>query len=261
MISKTTIEVNRIIFKDFESELIRKTKKYHDLVSELDKAKKKNIILRKWFNLSNENYTIARRRISDFLCKGIKERALSDFQYGRQIGTVLMPIIMNTINSFEYISNLLALNSKGFHSELNKLLKPSLDSISNPKNWLETDESIRASVLNKVRFSINSISFQRKTLRQLGKITPDGFAFLSFVWNIRNSMHNNFINKEKISYRLFDEDTERELLYEIDKGKGIQFWDTPKWNIVITERLIEILVKIIVSFDDLPIERKDLVEI
>lgn len=259
MVNSKIIAQNIILFKGLENHLIELVKKYR-LLEEKAKAEPHEI-LRKWYYLCNENYALSRRRVTDFLFgPGIREDSLEEFQYQRQIGMVLMPIILNFVNAFEYISTLLILNSNRFNKSLENIIKPKIDSLNT--KWEETNKDLKQSVIGTIRFSKNSISVQRKVLRKMSLIqNADDFSFLCFVWSIRNAMHNNFINTEEVKYVLKDEDTGRELNYHIPKGKGIQFWDTPKWNIVITERLANIMRDIIKGLDDLPLKKEEIIDL
>lgn len=255
MISDETIQGNIALFKGLEAHLTQLVGKYKSL--EEDAGKQPNEILRKWYNLCNENYAISRRRVSDYLSgQTISENDLNDFQYMRQVGTVLMPIILNFVNSYEYISTLLRLNSKSLSDQLDAIIKPQLDSLDS--KWSETDKSIRNSIIQVIKDSVRNTSKVRKALRKMDVIDDNDAKLLSFVWDIRNAMHNNFVNTGKISYELKDKDTGRTLKYHLEAGAGIQFWDTPKWNIVITEELAEIMVKIIGGLNDLPMEKSKL---
>lgn len=255
MIDDKVIQGNILLFKGLERHLTQLVDNYKSLE---EKAKTEpNEILRRWYNLCNENYAISRRRVSDFLCGDtITDKELNDFQYMRQVGTVLMPIILNFVNSFEYISTLLRMNSKILQKELDTIIKPQVESLNS--KWFETNTSVRDSVIKVIKNSVQNTSKIRKALRRLNIIDDNDVRFLSFVWEIRNAMHNNFINTQKISYKLKDKETGRTLDYTIEAGKGIQFWDTPKWNIVITEMLTEIMVKIIIGLSDLPKEKSEI---
>jgi hypothetical protein len=153
----------------------------------------------------------------------------------------------------------LRLNSETVSSKLENIIKPQIDSLNN--KWTETDTTIKQSVLVVIKNSVRNTSKFRKALKQIGIIDKEEVRFLCFVWDIRNAMHNNFVNTEKISYELKDEDTNRKLKYVLEAGQGIQFWDTPKWNIVITEKMAKLMVKVIESLDDLPLEKSNILDL
>lgn len=255
MIAYESIKLNIDLFKGLEKNLSELVEKY--ILLEKEASKISNEVLRKWYNLCNSNYAISRSRVSDYLSGStIINKKLTDFQYRLQVGAVLMPTILNFVNSFEYVSTLLRMNSLCLSTELENIVKPQLNSLVS--KWTETDKGIRESVITVIENSVQNTSKTRKALKNMKIIDDDDVTFLRFIWDIRNAMHNNFVNTRKISYQLKDKETGRTLDYTIEPGKGIQFWDTPKWNLVITEKLAEIMVKIISGLDDLPKQKSDL---
>lgn len=246
------------MFKGLERDLRALVKDTMQKESEAKEEDKQ--ILKRWYNLCNRTYAISRRRVSDYICgPTIRELSLDDDQYATQVGGVLIPIILDMVNNFEYISQLVMKNSELMRDEIDNEISPILSSLET--SWTESDSKIRTSVINGVNYSAKSISSQRKALRRIEVLSEEDIKFLRFVWDIRNSMHNNFMNSKKIKYTLVDEDTGRELVYELEAWSGIQFWDTPRWNIVIAKKLMGIMVKVIQDLEDLVQNSDDMREL
>lgn len=215
-----TIKINAIASKAFEKRLSILVKQYY--AKGLD-MKGKNEILKKWYNLCNENYYIEREIIREYL-KGedIKGENQDIKQYSRQIGSRIYPLFVHFINSFEYICEVLYLNSPTLQEELKK---------------------------NKEK---SFISEYIKLFSKLDYITEDEETLLFSFWSMRNAMHRQNFPREKIEFELKDYTNGNILQYKVKKGKVVY---TPEWGLdKITEVMSSIMVDIINNIPDLEVK-------
>lgn len=199
----------------FEQRLIQLVQKYHAL----ETAETGNEIKRKWLNLCNENYAIQRRMVTDYIRGECIKEGLDEDQYQRQVGARVYPLFVNFINSFEYICELLYLNSP----------------------------SIQAKLFERKERSF--ISHYRKAFKQLSMLTSDEIDTLKAIWDIRNAMHRNNCSRNAIDLQITDYETGQTRRYQVDAGDPIF---VPPWGIdKITEVMANSLLKVIDNLADL----------
>lgn len=217
---KNLVRINHLACMAFEERLSSLVKEY----SEKEKdTKGKNEILRKWYNLCNENYYIEREMIKEYL-RGddIKGEHHDIKQYRRQIGSRIYPLFVSFINSFEYICEVLYLNSPTLQQELKK---------------------------NKERSFIREYI---KVFSNLDYIDKNQEQLLFNFWSMRNAMHRQNFPREEIEFKLKDYTNGNILQYKVDKGEVVY---TPEWGLdKITEVMSSIMVDIINNIPDLKVK-------
>lgn len=212
--------INQLACKAFEDRLTILVKDYFEKEKSI---KGTNEILRKWYNLCNENYYIEKEMIKEYL-RGddIKGEHHDIKQYRRQIGSRIYPLFINFINSFEYICEVLYLNSSTLQQKLKK---------------------------NKEK---SFISEYIKTFFNLKYITKDQEELLFSFWSMRNAMHRNNFAREKIEFEILDYETSKQIKYLVKAGESLY---TPEWGLdKITEVMSSIIVDIINNIPDLEVK-------
>jgi hypothetical protein len=241
------IALNKTKSKEFEQELTRLVKFYDQKIKNLNASEGE--LLKRWYKLCNETYAVRRRIISDYLVGStINERTLDDFQYRRQMGSRIYPLLLDFISISEFIFQLLLLNSPALSLKLDERIKPIKESLK--KHWSETNKDIRSSVLSSVGFKRQSVSFIRDTLVEMGVVKQHDSDFLKSVWELRNQIHANFIAQKNINFTFMPDSGGVMLSYSVKKGQPLY---TPDWSLMkITERISRIMQETIAGVKDIP---------
>lgn len=230
------IEINKEIFKGFESQLKKLTIKYKTL----EDAETRGTLNQRWYNLCNGNYARLRRNITDFISGSSITEKLPKDNYDLLIGRISMRIVEDFVNSFELILGDL-FEENGYNDQLQSEIQPLIDLV----NSTEWERTAKQTIIQSIEGKKLSFAFKTKFLRNIGVLSEDDKAFLSFVWSIRNTMHSNFVNKHRIHYKLIDEEVGTEWEVDFQPNEGIYIAYTPKWTTVITERMSSILISLI----------------
>lgn len=230
------IEITKELFTGFESQLKELTLKYKSL----EDQETRGTLKQRWYNLCNGNYARLSRSVSDFLSgSSITEKLPKDL-YELQVGRISMRLIGDFVNAFELILNDL-FEENNYKDQLQTEIQPLIDLI-NSTQW---ERNIKKSIIQSVKGKKLSFAFRMKFLKNIEAISDEDKDFLNFVWSIRNCMHNNFVNKQRIYYKLKDEEVGTELEVDFQPNEEIYIAYTPKWTTVITERMSNILVSLI----------------
>lgn len=237
------IKYNKNETAKFEARLNELVIKYDKLVKSLSEGS--NDLLKKWYRLCNENYAIQRRYITDYLNgDSIDERDLEVLQYRRQMGARVMPLLLNFINAFEYILLQLPKTNLQLKTAISESTTDLKDYIkSNCPKDSDKNTGFRQELLSMLGFRAQSVANLRKALSENGILNSNDRIFLEGIWDMRNSMHTNFIAQKDIKIDFLDMKSKELLQYSVRKGKALY---TPEWGVdVFTERLSMIMVEMI----------------
>lgn len=126
----------------------------------------------------------------------------SEEQIGFYIGKIAIQSFLDIINAYETSTNKLVNSSNDFKSLLEsriqkkvKLVESSWKSDVNSKS-----KDMKKSIINTFERKVFEMKFIRDTLKKEGIIDSLDYRIMEFAWDIRNSMHSNFLAIKDIEF-------------------------------------------------------------
>lgn len=160
-------------------------------------------------------------------------------------------VIFDLVNAFEYTFELVRLNSKIFKEELSKNMKRTKEALN--KEWCGGSIKIRTKVIKHISNLSKSQKAKRDALLELNILDEDDVKFLVFVWDIRNSVHYNFVLGKDIKYVFQDGKFKHTFSYK--KGEKLGFEGAVTLNLRIAKRLITTMEKMVQNTSDLNVHK------
>lgn len=126
----------------------------------------------------------------------------SEDQIGFYIGKIAIQSFLDIINAFEQSTNNLIAQSELFSKMLNERIEKRTSIIE--ESWRDNVNSksreLKKDLIRGYKRKMKEMKFIRDTLRKKGIIDELDCKILEFSWDIRNSMHSNFLAIKKIEF-------------------------------------------------------------
>ncbi|MFH1713011.1 MAG: hypothetical protein ABH896_02380 [Candidatus Jacksonbacteria bacterium] len=243
-ISNEKINYNTFLFEELEKDLIKRIEFYKE--QEIVAKSVGNKILTTCLNLSNRTYALFRRDISDYLLNTAKKNDVNEQQYYEIAGMKTCRPFLDIINAFEYITEQLYSENKQLKTAIEEKINLDIEALEK----CDLSKANKRKFIGLVKFNGRTQSKKREIFKKLKLINEEDYQFLSFVWDWRNSMHNNFVAHKNIEYKLKDHGLGI-YYFNFKKGNCTELKEHPKWIVVIIEKIISIMVKIIQNLKNL----------
>ena len=165
------------------------------------------------------------------------------------IGKIAIQSFLDIINAFEKSTNDLVGENESFSRILNDRIDRKVRLIED--GWKDDaprkSRKIKADVIDLYRRKVTESKFIRDSLHKTGVIDDLDKRVLEFAWDIRNSMHSNFVAIKDIEFSA----PGTSLNYSFDFRKGQELYH-PKDLLsfyMMTEQLIFIQLKVLQHFN------------
>ena len=207
-------------------------------------------VVKEWANSVRSSCNYGAFLIKLLLASIDSYRHLSEEQFGYYVGKISIQPFLEIINSYEQILNSLVTNS----CELRNLLDSRIDkktSLVN-ENWdpYSTGKSkeLKRNLTSLLQRKIFEMAFIRDTLYKNEIIDNVDHEILTFAWDIRNSMHNNFVALKDINFSYPDIKTGKPYYFKFTKGEELYHPDDLVSFQIISEQIFFILLKILQTY-------------
>ena len=185
-----------------------------------------------------------------FLIKNLLDR-LDDYkdkseeQIGFYVGKIAIQSFLDIINSYEQSTIKLLEESESFSKLLRKRIEPKLKLIE--ESWKEDvsgkAKRIKKELINLYERRTKEMKFIRDTLHKEGIIDDLDKKILEFAWDIRNSMHSNFVAIKDIEFSA--PGTSLNYTFDFKKGQELYHPHDLLSFYSMTEQIIFIQLKIL----------------
>lgn len=174
----------------------------------------------------------------------------SEDQIGFYIGRIAIQSFLDIINAFELSTNNLIAQSELFYKMLNERIEKKTSIIQ--ESW-KTDvnsksRALKKNLIREHRRKLSEMKFIRDTLRKKGIIDELDCKILEFSWDIRNSMHSNFLAIKNIEFSA--PGTNLNYSFKFKKGQELYHPKDLLSFYSMTEQIIFIQLKILQYFNN-----------
>ncbi|MEP5610680.1 MAG: hypothetical protein ABJP45_00450 [Cyclobacteriaceae bacterium] len=177
-------------------------------------------------------------------------------QIGFYIGKMAIQSFLEIINAFEQRMNKLVNSSPSLSSLLKERIEKKVEIIT--KGWKEDanrkSRDFRDDLIKAYERKLFEMKFIRDSLKKEGIIDKLDYKILEFSWDIRNSMHNDFLAIKDIEFSA--PGTSLNYSFAFKKGEELYHPKDLSAFYSMTEQIIFILHKILQHFNKLDEERK-----
>lgn len=172
-------------------------------------------------------------------------------QLGFYIGSISIQPLLQIINSYEQSMNKLVDSNKKLSSLIQERIDKKISIIEtewNPESKGKSKQ-LKRSLISSLQQKIREMAFIRDTLKSNGIINQIDWDILKFAWDIRNSMHNNFLAITNIEYNYPDIKTGKRYFFSYKEGDELDHPDDDLLAYhVIFEQIMHIHFKTLQTF-------------
>ncbi|MBT6050914.1 MAG: hypothetical protein HOG49_29295 [Candidatus Scalindua sp.] len=173
----------------------------------------------------------------------------SEEQIGFYIGKIAIQSFLEIINAFEQSTNTLIVQNESFSERLNERIEKTTSLIE--KSW-KTDvnsesKKLRKDLIKGYNRKLTEMNFIRDRLRKHRIIDELDYKILKFSWDIRNSMHTDFVAIKDIEFSA--PGTSLNYSFSFRKGEELYHPGDLLSFFSITEQIIFIHLKILQHFN------------
>lgn len=173
----------------------------------------------------------------------------SEEQIGFYIGKIAIQSFLEIINAFEQSTNHLIVQSDLLKKLLDERIKKRTKIIE--KSWRmdvnSKSKELKKEFIRVCKRKLKEMKFIRDTLRTNGIIDELDCKILEFSWDIRNSMHSNFLAIKKIKFSA--PGTNLNYSFNFEKGQELYHPNDLLSFYSMTEQIIFIQLKILQYFN------------
>lgn len=174
-----------------------------------------------WFDSVRSAYVYGTFLIKNLLDTIEQYRGQSEEQIGFYIGKIAIQSFLDIVNAFEQSTNKLIQENSDFSEMLLDrsdqkvaLIEGSWKEESNKKS-----RRLKSELIGLYRKKLTEMKFVRDSLHKHGIIDDLDKKILDFVWDIRNSMHSNFVAIKDIEFSA--PGTSLNYSFKFDKGQEL----------------------------------------
>ncbi len=177
-------------------------------------------------------------------------KELSEEQAGFYIGKIAIQSFLDIINSYEQSTN----NLVSENDQLSNILKDRIDKKKSiiEENWDKKSggksKKVKEDLLRYYDRKIFEMQFIRDSLFQHGIIDNLDKRILDFAWDIRNSMHSNFVAIRDIEFSALG--TSLGYSFSFKKGEELYHPNDLVSFYTMTEQIISVQIKILQYFNE-----------
>lgn len=159
-----------------------------------------------WFQAVHSTYAQSANEIYILTQSLDSLESISDEQLGFHVGKVGIGYFLNMINVYEQHMNALVDSNDSLNIMLNTRIDEKIKCLN--ESW-KTDgnrdsKKLKVSLVDGLKRKKQEMAFIRQTLRINGVLDKDDESALEFMWDIRNSMHNNYCSIKDIDFAWSD---------------------------------------------------------
>jgi hypothetical protein len=204
---------------------------------------------RQWFSSIRDVCIYGTFLIQNLISTLENYKKLSEAQIGFYIGKIAIQSFLDIINAFELsVNNLISSNSE-ISELLDKRIQKKIDLIG--AGWKEEVNSksrkLKKNIEEIFRRKNREMKFIRDTLKKEKIIDELDYKILEFSWDVRNSMHNNFLAIKDIEFSA--PGTSLSYSFNFRKGEELYHPVDLKSFYSMTEQIIFIHLKILQHFN------------
>ncbi len=183
-------------------------------------------------------------------------RDKSEEQIGFYIGKVAIQSFLDIVNAFEQSTN----NLIEDNSDISKILSVRVDQKIKliEESWKENtnkkSRKLKSELIRLYKRKFTEMKFVRDSLLKNKIIDDLDKKILDFVWDIRNSMHSNFVAIKDIEFSA--PGTSLNYSFKFDKGQELYHPRDLLSFFTMTEQLIFIQLKVLQHFNKLNLPSK-----
>lgn len=173
-------------------------------------------------------------------------------QLAYYVGKIAIQPFLETINSYEQLTNKLLLQNPAFKSILNKRAEAKVQIIEDSWDTCAKGKSkkLKDSLTRHLKHKTHEMAFIRDTMKAECVIDSTDHGILSFAWDIRNSMHLNYTAIKDIDFKYPDIKTGEKYHFHFKRGQELFHPNDLVSFQVITEQIVFILLKILQRYPD-----------
>lgn len=202
-----------------------------------------------WFKLVNSTCNYETFIIQNLVTTLDNYKKFSEEQIGLYIGKIAIQSFLEIINAYELSTNNLVESNEKLQEMLKSRISKKIEIIENSWKTEVNSKSrdFKKDLITNQRRKNREMNFIRDTLKKNKIIDDLDYKILKFAWDIRNSMHNNFLAISDIKFSA----PQTSLNYSFDFKKGEELYHPTdlKSFYSITEQIIYIQFKILQYFN------------
>lgn len=200
---------------------------------------------REWFSSVNSVCNYGTFLIQNLIKQLEDYKRHSEEQISYYIGKIAIQTFLDIINAFELSTNKLIDKNKAINGLLNNRIEKKISIIES--SWKSEVNSksrdLKKSLISTFNNKRREMKFIRDTLKTNSIIDPLDYKILEFAWDIRNSMHNNFLAIKDMNFS--SPQTSLNYSFEFKKGEELYHPHDLKSFYMITEQIIFIQLRIL----------------
>ncbi len=198
-----------------------------------------------WFGSVRDDCIYGTFLIKNLIDTLDKYKDKSEEQIGFYIGKIAIQSFLDIINSYEQSTIKLLEENELFYKLIRERVEPKLNLIE--ESWKEDvsrkAKKIKKEIINLYERRTKEMKFIRDTLHKQGVIDDLDKKILEFAWNIRNSMHSNFVAIKDIEFSA--PGTSLNYTFDFKKGQELYHPHDLLSFYSMTEQIIFIQLKIL----------------
>lgn len=182
--------------------------------------------------------------IKDYLSGNIRNNCLSLKHYFSLSGSIISRVLIDIVNSYELMSEKLRDNSPSLRKSLEEKINEKKRLLDAWQPGESNCKKLKGECEKYLESKLKESAFNRSVLRSLDLISKGDVKFLTFVWDIRNSMHRNFVAHKNIEFEFEDIKTGNKikLAFQKDEELGVKH---PKTTLIIADKVALIMMQMI----------------
>jgi hypothetical protein len=237
-------------------DLIRITLKINNTAAELIETTKSNEILKQWYIRINAVFTTYWASLTG-LEKSLEEitRIVPEGNFNYILTSTVFKIIFDTVNIFDYFTELIKLNSATYKNKLGEMKGSVISSLET--DWRPSTNRLqeRKKSLIKSLKQFDNQEDKRNALKKINALSSMDSDFLEFVWSIRNTMHYHYKLNKDINYSILSIDGKEIYKVNLKRGEYLRIAGSVAIIPFVASKMLDIMSKIITDIPDLKINK------
>lgn len=248
MIDNKDLEKTKKELSELESRLVREIMFCDAFVNK----SKNQLIEKEWMSGVSSAYNYSQTLIRCFL-KSIDDYIiLSPDQFHFYVGKIAIQHLLEIINKFEQTINNAIATRNDFKELINKRIQKRVETFN--ANWNDNknkrNKNTKKEILKSFELKIREQSFIRDTLYSNKIINKVDYSILCFAWDIRNSMHKNFVAVKNINFKYTDFTTGVNYTFNYPEGTELYHPGDLLGFLSISFQIHFIMLKILSNFEE-----------
>jgi hypothetical protein len=215
----------------------------------IEKSERSNNV-KEWFSSIRSACNFGTFLIQNLVSNFKDYKKYSEQQIGYYVGKIAIQSFLEIINAFELSTNRLVESNPRIQELINERIQKKIGLLEN--GWKSdvnrNSKDFKKEIENGLRRKNHEMKFIRDTLMKHKIIDDLDYKILEFSWDIRNSMHNNFLAIKDIEFSA--PGTNLNYSFRFKKGEELYHPNDLKSFYSMTEQIIFIQLKILRYFNN-----------